>query len=151
MYIYKIVNIINNKVYIGQSICPIEQRFQRHLQDALSGRLDTHLARAIRKYGKENFTIELIDNSATNQEELTRLETYWIQYYDSIHTGYNETDAAYKSGGNTYLSKTEDEMKIIKEKIRQTKLGGKNPQSRKVKCLNTETNEEFHFDSLSEM
>lgn len=42
-------------------------------------------------------------------------------------------------------------MLIIKHKIRQTKLGGKNPAAKKVKCKNEETKEEFHFNSLSEM
>ena len=63
MFIYKIINKINNKVYIGQSIRPIEQRFQRHINDAINNTLDTHLARAIRKYGKDNFSIELIDTA----------------------------------------------------------------------------------------
>ena len=43
MWIYKITNIQNNKVYIGQTIRPIEQRFHRHLNDALNNILDTHL------------------------------------------------------------------------------------------------------------
>ena len=55
MWIYKITNIQNNKVYIGQTIRPIEQRFNRHINDALNNVLDTHFARAIRYYGKENF------------------------------------------------------------------------------------------------
>lgn len=150
MWIYKITNSINNKVYIGQSARPVEQRFHRHIQDAESGRLDTHLARAIRKYGKENFHIEIIDE-ATSQEELTKKEYYWIGYYHATEDGYNETDAEYKCGGNTYKSKSEDEMRKISEKIRQSKIGGKNPQSKKVKCKSLVTGKEYHFDSLSEM
>lgn len=73
MWIYKITNIQNNKIYIGQSIRPIEDRFHRHINDALNNILDTHFARAIRKYGKDNFTIEEID-SANSQEELTQKE-----------------------------------------------------------------------------
>ena len=89
MFIYKIINKINNKVYIGQSIRPIEQRFQRHINDAINNTLDTHLARAIRKYGKDNFSIELID-TATTQDELNSKEQYWIRFYNSICDGYNE-------------------------------------------------------------
>ena len=77
MYVYKITNLQNNKIYIGQTIYSIEKRFHRHIQDALSERLDTHLARAIRKYGKESFTIEIIDTAST-REELTAKESYWI-------------------------------------------------------------------------
>jgi group I intron endonuclease len=147
MWIYKITNIQNNKVYIGQTIRPIEQRFHRHINDALNNILDTHFARAIRKYGKDNFIIEEID-SAQTQDELNKKEQYWIQYYNSVEDGYNETDAISKCGGNTYKSKTEEEMEVIKEKIRQTKLGSKNPMARKIKRTNIITNEVEIFDTI---
>ena len=139
MWIYKITNIQNNKVYIGQTIRPIQDRFHRHINDALNNILDTHFARAIRKYGKDNFVIEQIDQAQT-QDELNKKEQYWIQYYDSVQNGYNETDAISKCGGNTYQSKTEKEMEVIKEKIRQTKLGAKNPMAKKIKRINIITN-----------
>ena len=147
MWIYKITNIQNNKSYIGQSIRPIEQRFHRHINDALNNILDTHFARAIRAYGKENFQIEVIDTALT-QEELNQKEQYWIQYYNTVEDGYNETDAISKCGGNTYKSKTEEEMESIKEKIRQTKLGSKNPMARKIKRINIQTNEIDIFDTV---
>ena len=56
MWIYKITNIQNNKVYIGQTIRPVKDRFNRHINDALNNIIDTHFARAIRKHGKENFS-----------------------------------------------------------------------------------------------
>lgn len=145
MFIYKITNKINNKMYIGQTIRPVEERWKRHINDALNNILDTHFARAIRYYKPENFIVEIIDNANT-QEELNKKEQYWIQYYNSTSDGYNETDAISKCGGNTYKSKTPEEMKKIGDKIRQSKLGGKNPHSTKVKCKNINTNEEYHFD-----
>ena len=147
MWIYKITNIQNNKIYIGQTIRPIEQRFHRHLNDALNNIIDTHFARAIRKYGKESFIIEQID-TANTQEELNEKEQYWIRFYNSIENGYNETDAIYKCGGNTYQSKTTEEMEVIKEKIRQTKIGAKNPMSRKVKRINILSGEIDYFDTI---
>ena len=149
MFIYKISNNINNKVYIGQTIRPIEDRFKRHINDALNNVIDTHFARAIRKYGKENFIIEKID-TAKDQDELNLKEQYWIRFYNSIKNGYNETDAIYKCGGNTYMSKSEDELNKISSKIKQGKIGGKNPNARKIKCKNVITNKELHFDSASE-
>ena len=149
MYIYKISNKINNKVYIGQSIKPIEERFKRHVSDSVNNILDTHFARAIRLHGAENFYIELIDTAST-QEELTQKEQAWIRYYNAVEEGYNETDATSKCGGNTYKSKTDEEKEIIKEKIRQTKLGGKNPNAKKIKCFNVETEKEYLFDSMAE-
>lgn len=147
MWIYKITNIQNNKVYIGQTIRPIKDRFNRHMNDALHNIIDTHFARAIRKYGKENFTIEEID-SANTQEELNQKERYWIQYYNSVKDGYNETDAISKCGGNTYQSKTEKEMEVIKNKISEGKLGAKNPMARKIKRINILTNESDIFDTI---
>lgn len=147
MWIYKITNIQNNKVYIGQSIRPVNQRFQRHINDALNNILDTHFARAIRKYGKENFIIEKID-TANTQEELNKKEQYWIKYYNSVIDGYNETDAISKCGGNTYQSKTDEEMEVIKDKIRQTKIGNKNPMAKKIKRINIFTYEIDIFDTV---
>lgn len=147
MWIYKITNIQNNKVYIGQTIRPIEQRFHRHLNDAINNILDTHFARAIRKYGKDNFIVEEIDITQT-QDELNQKEQYWIKFYNSVKEGYNETDAISKCGGNTYQSKTEEEMEVIKEKIRQTKIGTKNPMARKIKRINIITNETDIFDTI---
>lgn len=149
MYIYKITNLINGKIYIGQSIRDIHQRFSRHINDALNNKLDTHFARAIRKYGENNFVIELID-SAETQDELNQKEQYWIRYYDSIRHGYNETDAICKCGGNTYMSKTKREMRKIGNKIRASKLGSLNPRSRKVKCRSELTGEELVFDTMKE-
>ena len=147
MWIYKITNIQNNKIYIGQTIRPIQNRFHRHINDALNNILDTHFARAIRKHGKNNFIIEQIDQAQT-QDELNKKEQYWIQYYNSVQNGYNETDAISKCGGNTYQSKTEKEMEVIKEKIRQTKLGAKNPMAKKIKRINVITNEIDIFDTI---
>ena len=149
MWIYKITNIQNNKVYIGQTIRPIQQRFNRHINDALNNILDTHFARAIRKYGKENFVVEEIDKAQT-QDELNKKEQYWINYYNSVEEGYNETNAISKCGGNTYRSKTEKEMEVIKEKIRKTKIGSKNPMARKIKRTNILTNEVDIFDTIIE-
>ena len=39
-------------------------------------------------------------------------------------------------------------MKVIKEKIRQTKIGAKNPMARKIKRINIETNEIDIFDTV---
>ena len=149
MIIYKITNLINNKVYIGQTIRTLQQRFNRHINDAMNNNLNTHFARAIRKYGPENFAIEIID-TATSQDELTQKEQYWIGYYNSINEGYNETDSQFKCGGNTYQSKSEEELKAISKKLSESKTGVLNPNARKIKCKNINTKEEYHFDTLAE-
>lgn len=150
MFIYKITNTINGKCYIGQTINTIEERWKRHQNDALSGRLNTHFANAIRKYGVDSFTLELLD-IATSQEELTQKEHEWIVFFNSVREGYNETDAMSKCGGNTYKSKTQEELQQIAEKISITKQGGLNINAMAVKCRNIKTGEEYHFASQAEM
>ena len=147
MEIYKITNKINGKVYIGQTIRPVEYRFHRHINDAMHNILDTHFARAIRKEEPDQSQLEFND-AATTQDELNQKEQYWIKYYNSVEEGYNETDAISKCGGNTYQSKTEEELKEIGEKIRQTKIGAKNPMARRIRRINILTNEVKIFDTI---
>ena len=85
--IYIIKNNINTKVYIGQTIQTLGKRFSNH--KIASNFEDTKFYRAIRKYGKENFYIELIEE--VPQEELNNRECYWIKFYDSYYNGYNST------------------------------------------------------------
>lgn len=149
MWIYRITNIQNNKIYIGQSSHSVRGRVMRHFNDAESGRLDTHFCRTIRKYGRESFVWEVIDEAKTS-DELNQKEHYWINFYDSVNKGYNETDSILRCGGNTYLNKTPEEMEVIKEKIRQSKLGDKNPNHKKVKQINIKTGEIMIFGSQME-
>ena len=67
-----------------------------------------------------------------------------------VYLRFNETNEQYKCGGNTYLSKTDSEMLIIEEKIRQTKIGNKNPNAKSIKCRNINTLEELYFDTMKE-
>lgn len=98
--IYKATNKINNKVYIGQTIKTLKERIYMHYYKAENSLniTHTHFINAIRKYGKDNFDWEIIDQADT-QEELNKKEIYWIQFYDSINNGYN-----IQKGGNEYDS-----------------------------------------------
>lgn len=95
-YIYKITNNINKKVYIGQTTRTVEKHVQEHFTRAVYyttkyGKDEykfIHLYLAIKKYGEASFTYEQID-SALTREALNEKESYWINYYDSIKTGYN--------------------------------------------------------------
>jgi len=96
MIIYKITNLVNGKVYIGQTTKSLEKRKCQHLKKARQG-AQTHLYQAIRKYGEENFNFEIICR-AFDKETLNELETHYIELYDSIHSGYNMVD-----GGNNNI------------------------------------------------
>lgn len=86
--IYKITNTINGKVYIGQTIQPLDKRWSQHKRSARSKEAYS-IHRAIAKYGEENFIIECLCNCSI--EELDRLEKKYIEDYNSYSCGYNET------------------------------------------------------------
>ena len=90
MYIYKIKNKINNKIYIGQCTKPISES-----TDYLgSGIL---IQKAISKYGKSNFE-KFILCECENKQELNEQEKYYISKYKSNITGYNISNGG--NGGN---------------------------------------------------
>lgn len=89
-YIYKITNKINNKIYIGKTSYSLEKRFQEHCRDSKKLELQNRpLYSAMRKYGIENFVIELIEEC--DDENVNARECYWIKYYNACHYGYNAT------------------------------------------------------------
>lgn len=89
-HIYKIQNKINNKIYIGQTIKPVEKRFNQHKNNYNKPYFSQlALYKAFNKYGLENFTFEEIEE--VENSELDVREKYWINYYDSYNNGYNST------------------------------------------------------------
>lgn len=84
--IYKITNNLNNKCYIGQSV-HIERRFSEHCFPSKKSQISL----AIQKYGKENFSFEIIEECSI--EELNKREQFWIKHYNSLSpNGYNITE-----------------------------------------------------------
>ena len=91
-YIYKITCIPTNKIYIGKTQVRIKDRWQSHCRAAYlpsHGDYNFPFHRAIRKYGKENFKIEEVEQC--DNAILKEREQYWIEYYDSYNNGYNAT------------------------------------------------------------
>ena len=87
-YIYQIVNDINQKIYVGKTEFSIEKRFKEHCQDAFRERNEKRpLYAAMRKYGIENFHIELIEETNNPEER----EIFWIENKRSFKNGYNAT------------------------------------------------------------
>lgn len=100
--IYKITNKVNNKSYIGKTVKSIDRRFYEHCHNASLG-VQTVFYDAIRKYGKENFYISIVEQ-VDDINLLNDRERYWIEYYhtylkDPLCNGYNSTLGG--DGGNT--------------------------------------------------
>ena len=94
-FIYKIINNLNNKVYIGQTIQkPIERFYQHCARKCDKNVLNMVIHKAIFKYGKNNFTFEIIEE--VPKEQLNEREEYWIKYYNSYINGYNSTKGGQK-------------------------------------------------------
>ena len=87
-FIYKITNDINDKIYIGKTEFSIKKRFAEHCNDAFKNRNEKRpLYSAMKKYGVEHFSIELIEETDYPEER----EKYWISFYNSYVNGYNAT------------------------------------------------------------
>lgn len=86
--IYKVTNIETKEIYIGKSVT-IASRWINHIKAAegLDGVADSQFQRALRQYGVENFTWELLEE--VSKEKLSEREKYWITFYDTTHYGYN--------------------------------------------------------------
>lgn len=93
--IYKITNLINKKCYIGQSR-DIQKRWNSHKTRPFNEKDEDYnktLYKAIRKYGLENFSFEILEECKI--EQLNEKENYWIKYFNSQEEGYNETLTEY--------------------------------------------------------
>lgn len=120
-YIYQIINKVNGKIYVGKTNFSIEKRFKQHCHDAFQPRNEKRpLYAAMRKYGVENFYVELIEE--TSEPEIR--EVYWIEKLMSFKTGYNATRGG---DGTRYLDydlivATYQELKSEKETAEKLKI-----------------------------
>jgi len=102
--IYKITNLENNKIYIGQTLSHRKNhnryrpfghigRFNDHISEAICNTKPnqcSYLNQAIRKYGKEIFSVEELEKC--NIEDLDEREKYYIYHTKSLYpNGYNLT------------------------------------------------------------
>ena len=85
--VYKLTNLTNQKVYIGQAV-DIGERFKQHTKCGLG--IDTPsnmLYTAMLKDGVENFTFEVLEECERGQ--LNDREKYYINFYRAQEHGYN--------------------------------------------------------------
>lgn len=93
MFIYKVTNIVNGKVYIGKTVYPITKRWTDHVS-ASKKNPKSYFHKAIKKWTEHIFYVEEIDSCCPGQDEiLSNLEKYWIWEYQSHipSKGYNGT------------------------------------------------------------
>jgi group I intron endonuclease len=117
--IYKITNLTNGKIYVGQAVSHIlnhkkyrpygyEGRFRCHISEAFSSKKNQshYLNNAIRKYGANDFVVELIE--CCEIENADERETYYIKELNSLYpNGYN-----LKNGGNVFTHSEESKKRL---------------------------------------
>lgn len=111
--IYKIINLINGKIYIGKTL-DINKRWRKHIKISKNREKKTYqyLHKSINKYGVVNFIIEELENNLTEQEAFDR-EKFWIIFFNSKNPdiGMNLTDGGEGVSG---LKWTEDSKNKIR-------------------------------------
>lgn len=113
--VYLITNLINGKQYVGQTIETINKRFTKHC-----GNKRQVISRAIKRYGRENFTIQEIA-IAYNQEELTFLEGMYMSWFNTLApNGYNIREII--NGKGKCSEETKEKIKTAANKPERLKL-----------------------------
>lgn len=128
-HIYIIRNIQTNKVYIGQTnshrlnknkyrFFGFEGRFKDHISEALNNSKKnqcTYLNNSIRKYGKENFSVDLVEICKISESD--EKEIQYIELYNSLYpNGYNLT-----KGGKNFIINNINDNKILNKKLNDKK------------------------------
>ena len=93
--IYCITSIVTNKKYIGQTTNKknninnsLQYRLDYHITSALKTKRKTKINEEIRKYGKENLKIELLE--ICDIKKLDKKECNWIEKLDTTNNGLNK-------------------------------------------------------------
>ena len=109
MVIYKITNLINGKIYVGQTKQKIEDRLIQHSYSF------SPLGSDIRKFGLKNFKIEVVEH-CKNQNELNEREKFWIKKLNcKIPIGYNIANGGQGNGKKISTSKRVFTMRMQPE------------------------------------
>lgn len=111
--IYKITNTENGKMYIGQTIQRLSDRWAEHKKNFSSLQDNMVIHKAMYKYGEEKFIIEEIERC--DNELLDEREIFWIAFYNTYHNGYNSTPGGQNAPRYDYelLKSKWDEGKTI--------------------------------------
>lgn len=109
--VYLVTNLINGKHYVGITSRGAQERFKGHLWEAYSGS-KTIFHNALRKYGIENFKLEVIESNIP-QELAEERERYYIKAYDSYYPskkGYNMTEGGNGTVGYVFTDEAKAKM-----------------------------------------
>lgn len=108
-HLYKITNLINGKIYIGQA-----KDYKSRMACHKNKKVTTAISYAIQKYGWTNFTKEII--AECSDDTIDAMEVMTIKYYNSLApNGYN-----LDSGGCACKYIHEETKQKIRESVKRT-------------------------------
>ena len=132
--IYKITNLTNNKVYIGQTKEKFQRRFWMHRWELRNNIHDNrHLQSAWNKYGEENFSFEVVE--ICKEEDIDEKEKNFIKFYRGNGTCYNIQDGGQPCNLHSYISP--EIRKKVGELNRKRMIGSKLSEETKSKMSKT--------------
>ena len=119
--IYKITNLKNNKIYIGQSV-DIGKRISNHKYKLKKNiHQNIYLQSSFNKYGIDNFSFEIIEEC--NRDSLNNREMYWVKHYNSNDRGFGynvqepSDDKAYRVSDDTKIKLSDIQLKYSDDEL----------------------------------
>jgi len=125
--IYLIINLINNKFYVG-SAKNLWQRKLTHYRDLRNNKhKNTYLQNSYNKYGSQNFIVVLLEK-VESKDDLIKREQHWIDTLDACNKdiAYNICPTAESKLGLHHSEETKSKMSKSMKGIKRTDEGKKN-------------------------
>lgn len=159
-------NMVNGKVYIGQTVRSLGERKRQHFHDGLTLKKNYYFYNALRKYGKDNFSWRVLCE-CSSIDELNQKEIEFIAEHRSAERnfGYN-----IKSGGfgghlpeetkekiriaNTGYKHSDDakkKMSVAKSGDGNPNFGKRRPDDVKEKISQSNMGKKMHHDAVEKM
>jgi group I intron endonuclease len=124
--IYKVINEVNGKQYVGCTIYSLTKRLNEHFYRCLNTDSNTKFCNSIRKYGLENFRIELIEEC--DIDKIYQMEQFYIKNLGTFENGLNTT-----TGGEGCLGYKHSET--TRKKISENTKNGNSHKNKTYEVL----------------
>ena len=156
--IYKIITDFNDKIYIGKTKNGAKKRWHEHIKRDINN--NQYIHRAMRQYGIEHFSYEILETNIPENELNNKEKEYIKKYNSKVPNGYNETDGG-DGGGDALGARTwclehpelafinrekgrkkalqwqKENSELFKNIIKENQKKAAKARRKKVRCLET--------------